>query len=251
MKSSCYSIARFLILVAIATVLGPGLVQFATASPVGTEYEAYLEIPLLLEPGYKSYLETAVLFDGNPAILPEYEGPAPGDDLDSGKDIYIDEDYSENASSGRENILIQISSGDGTSLTLNDIDGDGTAVLELVFSGTFWEDSWADADAGISKIDFETSLLFPGETEFNPVDSVQSEPLGDGSLDDPLILAFEIDAGELIGFDGPGIVNLSDLRLDMTFQPVPIPGSLLLLISGLICILSIKRKSCGANGNHE
>ena len=42
---------RPLILVAIVTLLGPGLVQLAIASPVGTTYEAYLEIPVLAPPG--------------------------------------------------------------------------------------------------------------------------------------------------------------------------------------------------------
>jgi hypothetical protein len=249
MKSSFHRIVRSLILVAIAALVGPGLVQFATASPVGTVYVAYLEIPLLADPGYKSYLDEAILFDGNPTVLSEYEGPPPEEDLDSGKAVYIVESYSQDISSGHENILIQISSGDGTPLTLNDIDGDWNAILELEFSGSFWENSWADAEAGISKIDFETSLLFPGETEFTSIASDLSQPIGDGSLDDPLILSFEIPAGELIGLIGDDNVNLSDLRLDITFQPVPIPGTLLLMFSGLIGIFAIKRKARGANDN--
>jgi hypothetical protein len=242
MKTSYYSILKSLIYVVIGILFGPGLIQFAIASPVGTAYEAYLEIPVLVQPGIESNYEEGVPFDGVPVVFPNDVGP--------GKDLWITEDYSRDAASGREDISITISSGDGTSLTINAIDEDGFSILELAFYGSYWENMWADAVAELSKIEFDIAVLFPGETEFNSVDFIPIEPAGDGTPDFPLILPFEIPAGELIGIDGDDIVNASDMRLEITVQPVPIPGTLLLMISGLIGIFAIKRKSYAGNGNH-
>lgn len=238
MKSSFYSMVRPLILVAIVTLLGPGLVQLAIASPVGTTYEAYLEIPVLAPPGSQGNFEEAVAFDGNPAVLPIDFGPA--------KDLWITEAYSSDAGTGRETISISISgsiTGTPAPLTDNQIDSGGEAILEI--SGLYWEGS----QNGVNLIDFGLDCSFGGGQLCEPIDPDVFID-GDGTLDNPLILSFLFPAAVLFkNLEPSGFENATDLMLTFTVQPVPIPGTLLLMFSGLIGIFAIKRKTRGANEN--
>jgi len=239
MKSSFYSMVRSLILAAIVTLLGPGLVQLAIASPVGTTYEAYLEIPILAPPGNQGNFEEAVLFDPNPAVLPIDFGPA--------KDLWITEAYSSDAGTGRKTISILISgsiTGTPAPLTDNQIDSGGEAILDI--SGLYWE----GAQNGVNLIDFGLECSFGGGQLCDPIEPTDEFIDGDGTVDNPLILSLIFPAAVLFrNLEPSGFENAADLMLTFTVQPVPIPGTLLLMISGLIGIFAVKRKARGANEN--
>lgn len=238
MKTSYYRSLKSLIIVVIAALFG--LVQIVSASPIGTDYGAYLYIPLqspLEAEEYENDPEEPFTFDGTPAELPIVSGP--------GISLRITDSYSQNSSNGSDTITITIFGANGAALTDNTIDGD--AELELSFSGTFWEEVAADAATDQNIIDFNISVLFSSENPID-VDFDFADIGGDGTPSNPLAYAFTIFDGELTQTEGLNL-NASDLMLEMDIQPVPIPGTLLLMISGLIGVFAIRKKARGDNFN--
>ncbi|UCD82783.1 MAG: hypothetical protein JSW26_15525 [Desulfobacterales bacterium] len=242
MKSSSYSTVKSLIVVAIASLLGPALVQFALASPVGTNFTAVLDIPVLVQPGdqpkYEYHFSDSILFDSAPGILPNDEGPPDAGDNTDGKDFWVTETYSQDAAGGGEHLSILISSGDGTQLTVNEIDQGQVAALGI------FDLYWAGSSAGVSVIDFVLAPSFDGGLTFEPFDSSDfvgdPEIFGTGTVDDPLGFYFEIFGDSLLLPIEPSALTATDLKLDFTVQPVPISGSLWLLLSGLIGLIGLK-----------
>jgi hypothetical protein len=241
MKSSFCSIVASRLLIAMAILLGPGLVQFAMASPAGTIYTAVLDIPVLVQPGDwqedEGHFNDEVPFDGVPDILPNDVGP--------GKDLWITEDYSRDDAGGTESISISIfgglegvpgQPGEHTPLVLNDIDWSWPAFLEI--SGLYW----ADAEAGFNVLDFGIDRSFDGGSLFEPIDTdeVFYEIVGSGTEDDPLDLFVDFDSGLLILPVEPTALTATDLKVALKVQSVPIPGSLLLLLSGLAGFFGLK-----------
>lgn len=247
MKSSSHGIVKSLILVVIAGLLGPGLVQFALASPVGTTFTAVLDIPVLVQPGsqqmYEYHFNADIPFDpsGSPTILPNDEGPPGAGDNAAGKDLWITEAYSQNTAGGGNHVSILISSGDGTPLTVNDINQSGIAALGI------YDLYWAGSTAGVTFIDFVLAPSFDGGQTFEPFDSSaflgDPEIFGAGTVDDPLGFYFEIFGYSFKLPVEPTPLTATDLKLDFTVQPVPIPGSLWLLLSGLISLIGLKSRS--------
>jgi hypothetical protein len=195
-----------------------------------------LDIPVLVQPGNQQMTEghfnDAVPFDGIADILPNDYGP--------GKDLWVTEDYSRDAASGRDHISILISSGNGTPLTVNAIDTNGIAALGI------FDLYWAGSTAGVNVIDIVLAPSFDGGQTFEPL--ISSDFVGDpeifgaGTVDDPLGFYFELFGESLKLPIEPTALTATDLKLDIAVQPVPIPGSLLLLLSGLISFIGFKAR---------
>ena len=72
------------------------------------------------------------------------------------------------------------------------------------------------------------------------MDEVFYDIVGNGTVGDPLNLSFAFSAGLLLLPAEPIELTATDLRAEINVAPVPIPGSMILLLSGLIGFVGLK-----------
>lgn len=231
---------RMLLAVFAGTLLAQVSPGPVLASPVGTSYGAYLDLPLPTETGgdplFEGHFNPEIPFNGSPTILPY--------DTDFGRDLWITESYLMDPSNHNETVTFLVFGGDGsdmppavgshTSLAVNPLDTEAVTYLGM------YSLYWAGSTAGIS-VDNVTPILsasFDGGSTFNTLnqdDWIMTYLDGNGTVDYPLEVQFEINSGALAG------PTATDLQLELNVRPVPIPSAIFLLTSGLVGLLGFRK----------
>jgi hypothetical protein len=232
--------ARMLLAVFAAILLAQVSPGPVLASPAGTSYGAYLDLPLPTEAGgdplFEGHFNPDIPFNGRPTILPY--------DTDFGRDLWITESYLMDPVDRNETATFLIFGGDGseipppagshTSLAVNPLDTGEVTYLGL------WNLYWEGSTAGISpdNISPMLSASFDGGSTFSTLsqdDWVMTFLDGDGTIASPLAIQFEINSAALAD------PAATDLQLDLNVRPVPIPSAIFLLTSGLIGLLGFRK----------